>query len=56
MQNLKLYQARLQCRTVGLMAFDLEDARLCLQELYPNESVLSLILAPEWCLEPDDIT
>jgi len=35
------------------MAFSLEDARLCLQELYPNEAVLSLILAPEWFDSPE---
>jgi len=53
MQRTKLYQARLQCRTIGLMAFDLEDAKVCLQELYPNETILSLILAPEWCSDDD---
>jgi hypothetical protein len=52
MQRTKLYQARLQFRTIGLMAFDLEDAKLCLRELYPNETVLSLMLAPEWFDEP----
>jgi hypothetical protein len=35
------------------MAFDLEDARLCLHELYPNEKVLSVLLAPEWFTEDD---
>ena len=52
MQRTKLYQARPQLRTIGLMAFDLEDAKLCLQELYPNETILSLMLAPEWFDEP----
>ena len=53
MKNLKLYQARLQCRTIGVMAFDLEDARLCLHELYPDENVLSILIAPEWFSEDD---
>ena len=53
MKNLKLYQARLQCRTIGVMAFDLESARLCLHELYPDENVLSILIAPEWFSEDD---
>ena len=50
----KLYRARLSYRTVGVMAFDLEDARLCLQELYPNDSIQSLLLAPEWFDDDSD--
>lgn len=42
----KLYQARLNFHTVNVMAFDLEDAKLCLQEMHPNSKVLSIIEVP----------
>ena len=42
----KLYQARLNFRTVNVMAFDLEDAKLCLQEMHPNSNILSIIEVP----------
>jgi|DEB0MinimDraft_10_1074344.scaffolds.fasta_scaffold125053_3 hypothetical protein len=51
---MKLYQARLQTMTVAVMAHDLEDAKLCLQETYPNQTILSLIIAPEWFETPED--
>ena len=47
----KLYQARLNFRTVNVMAFDLEDAKLCLQEMHPNSNIRNIIEVPMNYLE-----
>lgn len=46
MSRQKLYQARLNFRIVYVVAFDLEDAKLCLQEMHPNSNVSSTIEVP----------
>lgn len=42
----KLYQATLNFCKVSVMAFDLEDAILCVQEMHPNSNILSIIEVP----------
>lgn len=42
----KLYQATLNFCKVNVMAFDLEDATLCVQEMHPNSSILSIVEIP----------
>lgn len=46
MFNQKLYQVRLTFCTINVMAFDLKDAKVCVQEMHPNSNILSIVEVP----------
>ena len=44
----KLYCVTLQTCVIGVLGNSLKDVLLTVAELYPDELILSAVLAPEW--------
>jgi hypothetical protein len=44
----KLYRVTLTTTVVAIMGLCLSDVLLTVAELWPNEKILSAVIAPEW--------
>jgi hypothetical protein len=44
----KLYRVRLSCGVIGVLGHCLSDVISTVTELYPDQHILSALVAPEW--------